>query len=74
VIDILEDTSISIVSNPRGKILPLENISQLLPTDISPRIELTKKSKPAEKLIHPVNCIMPPQPEAYIKYPRYDFL
>ena len=74
MIDILEDTSILIVSNPRGKILPFENISQLLPADISPRIEPHKKGKAGEKLIYPVNWIMPPEPEAYIKYPRYDFL
>ena len=74
VIELLEDGSILIVTNPREKTLPLENIPQLLPKGILQRIDLSKKSKPREKLTQPANWIMPPQPEAYIKYPRYDFL
>lgn len=35
--------------------------------------ELVKETKPPEPTSPTDNYIMPPQPEAYIKPPRYDF-
>ena len=72
--ELLEDTPILIVSTNRERALPLENKKQFLATDTSQKKVLIKKDKSEEEITRPANWIMPPQPEAYLKYPRYDFL
>jgi hypothetical protein len=51
-----------------------QSISMQLPRIIKSSKEPHKKKHPVETATEFSHCIMPPQPESYIKCPQHDFL
>ena len=71
VIDLLDNTTTLLVTKPQAYLTPV--ITMTVSTDKSQRKETIHQGKPEQKTQQP-EFMMPPQPEAYIKCPRYDFL
>jgi len=72
VIDDLEDIEVLPVKKLRKKQAPLRNTIQS--STIGKSINESHKTSQADELnIHFTKWIMPPQMQAYIKCPRYDF-
>jgi len=71
VIEILDDTTILLVTKPQAYLSPV--ITMTISADKPQKKEMILQDKSEQKTPQP-DCIMPPQPEAYIKCPRYDFL
>ena len=73
VIEILDDTPTLIISKLEEYYPPKKALTVLL-QDKSQKKELPKRNKYEEKIPQPGNYMMPPQPQAYLKYPHHDFL
>ena len=71
VIELLDDTTTLIVTKVQAYITPV--ITMTVSADKSQKKETIHQDKSQQKISQP-DCMMPPQPEAYIKCPRYDFL
>jgi len=75
VIELLDDIKIIPVKKPNGKIvLPANTLQQSLPVDRSINKQVAGTSKTDKRFAYFSKWVMPPQPEAYIKCRRYDFL
>jgi hypothetical protein len=71
VIELLDDMTTLIVTKVQAYITPV--ITMTVSADKSQKKETIHQDKSKQKISQP-DCMMPPQPEAYIKCPRYDFL
>ena len=72
VIALLKDTPTLLVTKLQDLELS-QNERQLSSAEKTQKKEINKKNLLRQKTV-PAQCLMPPQPEAYIKYPRYDYL
>ena len=73
MIELVDDTATIIVTKLLEYKPPKKTVT-VLSQDTSQKKEHLKRDRAEHKIPQPGNCMMPPQPEAYIKYPRYDFL
>ena len=71
VIELVDNTTTLLVTKPQAYLTPV--ITMTVSADKLQRKEAIHQGKPEQKTQHP-ECMMPPQPEAYIKCPLYDFL
>jgi hypothetical protein len=71
VIELLDNPTTLFVTKPQAYLPPVMTMAVL--TDKSQKKEMIQQDNSAQKTPQP-GCMMPPQPEAYIKCPRFDFL
>ena len=71
VIELLDDTTTLLITKPQAYILPI--ITMTVSLDKSRKKEIIQPDTSEQQIPQP-GYVMPPQPEAYIRCPGYDFL